>query len=199
MTDAPAFDAATPHQATTGPASLPAPETAPATVMVWDRFVRVFHWSVVVGCVANILLLEGGRTPHEIVGYAVTALVAARLVWGFTGAAHARFADFAPRPAVLIGYLQALVRGREPRWRGHNPAAAVMIFALLGVLIGLGVTGWMTTLDMFWGEEWLEALHRALADGLQIMVLIHAAAAVIESLRHRENLILAMITGEKRA
>lgn len=195
MTDAPAFDAATPHQATTGPA----PFSAPATVMVWDRFVRVFHWSVVGGCAVNILLLEGGRTPHEIVGYAVAALVAARIVWGFIGATHARFADFTPRPAVLIGYLQALVRGREPRWRGHNPAAAVMIFALLGVLIGLGVTGWMTTLDMFWGEEWLEDLHKALADGLQIMVLIHAAAAVVESLRHRENLILAMITGEKRA
>lgn len=195
MTDAPAFDAATPHQATTGPA----PSSAPATVMVWDRFVRAFHWSVVGGCAVNILLLEGGRTPHEIVGYAVAALVAARIVWGFIGATHARFADFAPRPAVLIGYLQALVRGREPRWRGHNPAAAVMIFALLGMLIGLSVTGWMTTLDMFWGEEWLEDLHKALADGLQIMVLIHAAAAVIESLRHRENLILAMITGEKRA
>lgn len=171
----------------------------PATVPVWDRFVRVFHWSVVAGCAADVLVLDGGRLPHEIVGYTVAGLVAARVAWGFAGTAHARFADFVPRPATLFAYLKALARGREPRTLGHNPAAAVMILALMAVLAALGVTGWMTTLDAFWGAEWLEELHKGLADALQLMVLVHAAAAVAESLRHRENLILAMITGRKRA
>lgn len=171
----------------------------PATILVWDRFIRVFHWSVVAGCAVNTIALEGGRLPHELVGYAVTGLVAARVVWGFAGTPHARFADFVPRPSSLLAYLQAMVRGREPRTIGHNPAAAVMILALMGVLAALGITGWMTTLDAFWGAEWLEELHEALAEGLQIMVLVHAAAAVMESLRHRENLVHAMITGRKRA
>ncbi|NYZ11971.1 cytochrome B [Azospirillum sp. RWY-5-1] len=170
----------------------------PATVPVWDRFVRVFHWSVVAGCAANSFALEGGKLPHEIVGYAVAALVAARLVWGFVGTRHARFVDFVPGPATLAAHLKALLQGREPRTRGHNPAAAVMILALMAVLAVLGVTGWMTTLDAFWGAEWLEETHELLADALQLMVLVHAAAAVLESLRHRENLVLAMITGRKR-
>lgn len=170
----------------------------PVRVRVWDRFVRVFHWGVAAGCFANILVLEGGRVPHQVVGYGVVALVVARVLWGFVGTTHARFADFVPTPATLAAYLDALRRGREPRTRGHNPAAAVMIVALLAVLAALGVTGWMTTLDAYWGAEWLEELHETLGDVLQAMVLVHVAAAVIESVRHRENLVRAMIDGWKR-
>ena len=171
----------------------------PMTVPVWDRFVRIFHWSVVCGCAANLLLLEGGRLPHELVGYAIATLLAARMAWGFLGTPHARFADFIPGPARLGHYLAALLRGREPRMLGHNPAAAVMILALMGVLSGLAITGWMTTLDAFWGAEWLEDLHEALADILRLLVLIHVAGAILASIRHRENLILSMLTGRKRA
>lgn len=180
-------------------ASIAGPTGETATVPVWDRFVRIFHWSTVAGCFANLLVLEGGRWPHEIIGYGVAALLAARVVWGFIGTKHARFADFAPTPGALLAYLKALARGREPRMPGHNPAAAAMIFTLLGLLTAIGVTGWMTTLDAFWGAEWLEELHGALANqGLPVLVAVHAAAAVIESFRHRENLILAMFTGRKR-
>lgn len=171
----------------------------PATVLVWDRFVRLFHWSVVAGCAANLFVLEGGSPPHIAVGYGVVGLVAARVVWGFVGTMHARFADFVPRPATLIAYLKALARGREPRTIGHNPAGAMMILALLAVLAGLGLTGWMSTLDAFWGEEWLTETHEALGDALLVMVMIHALAAIVESVRHRENLVLSMVTGRKRA
>jgi len=177
------------------PAGSPA---EPATVRVWDPFVRVFHWTVVAGCTADLFVLGGGRLPHTVVGYTVAALVAARVVWGLVGSRHARFADFVPGPAALRRYLTALARGREPRLLGHNPAGAVMILALLATLAGLGVTGWMTTLDAFWGAEWLEDLHETLADGLIALVAVHAAAAVIEGVRHRENLVWAMVTGRKR-
>lgn len=170
----------------------------PATVRVWDPFVRVFHWTVVAGCMADLFVLGGGRTSHNVVGYTVAGLVVARVVWGFVGTRHARFADFVPGPSGLLRYLEALARGREPRFLGHNPAAAAMILALLGTLAGLGLTGWMTTLDAFWGAEWLEELHEALANGLIALVAIHAAAAVIESVRHRENLVWAMVSGRKR-
>ena len=175
------------------------PQAGPAMVRVWDPFVRIFHWTVVGCCAADLFVLGGGRLPHTVVGYTVAALVAARVVWGFIGPRHARFAGFVPGPAALLRYLSALARGREPRLLGHNPAGAVMILALLATLAGLGVTGWMTTLDAFWGAEWLENLHGTLADGLLALVAVHAAAAVIEGARHRENLVWAMVTGRKRA
>lgn len=177
----------------------PAPANAhePACVPVWDRFVRLCHWSLVAGFCAN-WLNEGGDPPHRWIGYAAVALVLCRLVWGVIGSRHARFGDWVPSPARLRNHLALLLRGREPRYLGHNPAAAVMMLALLAMLVALGVTGWLTTTDRFFGEEWLEDLHRLLANIMLGMVVLHVAAAVFESWRHRENLILAMITGKKR-
>ncbi|WP_158043530.1 cytochrome b/b6 domain-containing protein [Skermanella pratensis] len=167
--------------------------------MVWDPVVRLFHWVVVAGCAANLFIVEDGEPAHEVIGYAVAAALAVRIVWGFVGTRHARFADFVPTPARLIRYVPLLLRGREPRQLGHNPAAAVMMITLMLLLASVSVTGWMTTLDAFWGVEWVEELHEGTADAILWLALIHAAAAIHESVRHRENLIWAMVTGRKRA
>ena len=47
-------------------------------VPVWDLFVRIFHWSLVV-CVFLNFLVEEGEAPHQWIGYAASALVAARI------------------------------------------------------------------------------------------------------------------------
>jgi cytochrome b len=171
----------------------------PETVRVWDVFQRVFHWSVVAGCCANLFILEPGSVPHQAVGFTVLGLMAARIVWGFIGTTYARFSNFVPGPTTLLRYLKALAKGREPRMLGHNPAASVMIVALIVVVSSIAITGWMSTLDAFWGIEWVSEAHETLADLLMVMVALHASAAIIESVRHRENLILSMITGRKRA
>jgi len=56
----------------------------------------------------------------------------------------------------------------------------------------------MLTLDAYFGEEWLEDLHELIANAILGLAVIHVLAAIYESMRHRENLILAMITGRKR-
>ena len=174
------------------------PLAGTATLRVWDPFVRVFHWSVVGACALDLTVLDDGKLAHRWLGYGVLVLVALRLVWGVVGTRHARFIDFVPGPRTLTVYLGAMARGREPRFVGHNPAAAVMILALMALLTTIGVTGWMQTLDAYWGVEWVEDLHEGLANLLVALVIVHVAAAVLESLRHRENLILSMITGRKR-
>lgn len=173
-------------------------ETA-RTIRVWDPVVRLFHWTIVAGFLANMTLTEEGGDAHEVVGYLVLAAIAVRLVWGFIGTRHARFRDFVPGPARLAGYLGQLLRGREPRYIGHNPAAAVMMAALLALMVFIGATGWMMTLDPWWGEEWLEEMHETAANAMLVLAGVHVLAAVLASFRHRENLVLAMITGRKRA
>lgn len=169
----------------------------PGTVRVWDPVVRLFHWTVVAGCVIN-LLFEGGNTFHRAVGYVVAAAVAVRVAWGFAGKGHARFSDFIPRPVALLGYLRLLVSRNEPRFIGHNPAGSVMILLLLGSLTAVSITGWMMGLDRFFGNETLEELHETSAMTILVLAGIHVAAVVFESARHSENLIKAMITGRKR-
>lgn len=173
--------------------------TPQRTVRVWDPVVRLFHWTVVIAVCLNLFILKPGRLYHRYVGYVVIGAVVIRLIWGFVGTRYARFSEFFPTPSRLVPYLKALVRREEPRHIGHNPAAAVMMLVLMVLLLATGITGWMTTLDAFWGEDWLEELHGGLANAIMVLALVHAAAAIVESLRHRENLVWSMVTGRKRA
>ncbi|QEP44531.1 hypothetical protein D5085_16160 [Ectothiorhodospiraceae bacterium BW-2] len=90
------------------------------------------------------------------------------------------------------------MRGSEPRYLGHNPAGAAMIVLLLLSLTGLCATGILYTTDLFWGVEWVEELHEALAHLLLGLVAVHIIGVIFTGRRHQENLPRAMITGYKR-
>lgn len=182
-------------------ASAMEPEVVPTSgqeVRVWDPVVRVFHWTVVAGCLLNLFVFEDGKAIHRNIGYAVAGVLAIRIVWGFIGTRHARFVDFVPGPAGLMRYLKALLRADEPRYVGHNPAGAVVMLGLMALLAGVSVTGWMLTLDANFGSESLEEVHEVLANAILIVAGFHAAAALFASWRHRENLVWSMVTGRKR-
>lgn len=165
---------------------------------VWDPFVRIFHWSLVSCVVLNQFILEDGKTAHEWVGYTASALVLARLVWGFIGSRHARFSDFFPTPRRLASHLSALARGEHPVYLGHNPLGALMMLTLMAIVLALGLTGWMQTTDTFFGEEWLMELHEVLANGLLLAAGLHAAAAIVMGRLERVRLVRAMVTGTKQ-
>ena len=178
-------------------ASLHRGSSTGAPVRVWDLAVRIFHWSLVTSF-AVAWLAEEGESLHEIAGYAVLGLVAFRLLWGFVGTVHARFADFVPSPSVLIGYLRAMLAGRARRHIGHNPAGGAMIVVLLVMLALASGSGWLMTTDRFWGENWLEDAHEILSELTLVLIALHVAGVLISSIAHRENLVVAMITGRKR-
>jgi cytochrome b len=168
------------------------------SVRVWDPLVRIFHWGVVSAVAAAWLLEDSGRL-HEVAGYVVLGLVAFRLAWGIVGTRHARFGDFVPTPHRLVAYLKAVAQRRAPRHLGHNPAGGAMIVALLAALLATAGSGWLMTTDAFWGREWVEELHEFLANGILVLIAGHLTGVVVSSLMHRENLVLAMVTGRKRA
>ncbi len=166
-------------------------------VRVWDPLVRLFHWTVVTG-VFVAWFTEDWRSVHKFTGYVVLGAVLVRIVWGFTGTRHARFADFVRGPREVLGYALDVLRGREPRHLGHNPLGGAMVVALLVTLLVVTVSGWMMTLDAFWGEDWVEDLHETAVNLLIFgLVPLHLAGVVFTSLRERVNLVKAMITGVK--
>lgn len=179
--------------------SLVQAKDAPAQrAPVWDPVVRIFHWTVVLGVLLDNFVLEGGKTPHRYVGYVVAAALGVRIVWGFIGSTHARFTDFLVSPRTMMSHLVAALMRRDRRYVGHNPAGAAMILALMALLAATCLTGWMQGLDTFWGVEWVQQVHAVCANLIVAMAALHVAAALAESVFHRENLILSMITGRKR-
>jgi cytochrome b len=168
-----------------------------ATIPVWDPLVRILHVTLAAGFL-GAFLIDSPRQLHETLGWVAVAAIAARVVWGFVGPRRARFADFVPTPAGFLAYARATLAGREPRYLGHNPAGGAMVVALLAVVAALGLTGWMMGLDAFWGVGWLEGLHEIVANVGFGLVVLHWLGIAWESLRHRENLAKAMITGRKR-
>jgi len=110
-------------------------------VKIWDPVVRIGHWVIVAGFFTAYVVEDEFLTLHVWAGYAVGAVVAFRLLWGFMGPTHARFRDFAYSPAVIVDYLRNLPRRKSPRYLGHSPAGGAMIFALLVCLAGTTWTG----------------------------------------------------------
>ncbi|MCC2652663.1 MAG: cytochrome [Microvirga sp.] len=174
------------------------PASAPM-VRVWDLFVRIFHWSLVFLFLVAFATGDEFERLHIAVGYAIAALIALRVAWGFVGSRHARFSDFVRPPAETLGYMRKAVRGRAPRYLGHNPAGGLMTLALLGMITSIAATGFMMTTDAFWGAEWVEDLHEGLVYVTLGLIALHVAGVLVTSYEHGENLVKAMITGRKRA
>ena len=168
------------------------------TVRVWDAFVRLFHWSLVASFGFAWLTQHSSETIHHWAGYAAAALILLRLFWGVVGTHFARFSQFVRTPGTVLAYIGAIASGREARYIGHNPAGGAMVLTLMAAMTGTALTGWMMTTDAFWGVEWVNKSHSLLANGLLLLVLVHLGGVLLASLRHRENLVRAMVTGRKR-
>lgn len=136
---------------------------------------------------------------HCWLGYVAAGVVILRVLWGFVGSRHARFSDFFPTHLRLVHYLKTLVRGQEPRMLGHNPAAAVMMLTLMALVLALGVTGFLLDTDAFFGDDLMKGIHALISNVLIGLVGLHAVAAIVESLRHGDNLVCSMIIEKKRS
>ena len=183
---------------------------APAPlVYVWDPFVRLFHWTLVVAFTVAYLTEEDLITVHVWAGYLVGALVLTRVIWGFIGSPHARFSDFLYSPGTALRYMRDLMLFRAERHLGHSPGGGYMVVLLLLFLAATVVTGLVVyggdqqagpLAGMFTEEtgEAMEEVHELIANITLALVIAHVAAVVLASFVHRENLVHAMVTGYKR-
>ncbi len=182
-----------------------------ASLPVWDRGIRLFHWTLVLAvsaaAVTGFILGKTWLRWHLIAGGTIAALLLWRVVWGTLGGPYARFAGFAYPPRTVLAYLRG---GPRLRYLGHNPLGALMVFALLLVLAAILLSGTITLggmlkqgplrafLSYATGRQTL-GIHRKLAWLLLGMIAAHIGGVAFESWRERENLVRAMLTGRKAA
>jgi len=111
------------------------------TLKVWDPFVRIGHWCLVIAFFTAYFTEDDFMTQHTWAGYIVGAVVLLRIIWGFIGSKHARFRDFIYSPKAVFGYLTGLLKRKPQHYTGHNPAGGAMVIALLLSLSATVFTG----------------------------------------------------------
>jgi hypothetical protein len=82
------------------------------------------------------------------------------------------------------------------KWGEYGRHSQIVV--LIAMIAATGATGWLMTTDAFCGSETTQAVHSVLADGVLALVGVHLGGVALASLRHRENLVRAMVVGVKR-
>jgi len=191
---------------------MPEPPAIRTTVRVWDLPTRLFHWTLAACLVGSVVSAKVGGNAmnwHFRLGYAVLALLAFRLLWGFVGGRWSRFASFVYAPATLWRYLRGQARPGERLDVGHSPLGALSVFALLALLalqVGTGLVAddeianvgplnrWVATETGLRATAWHKGWGQWLLLGL---VGLHLAAVAAYSALGR-GLIGAMVGGDKQ-
>jgi cytochrome b len=182
------------------------------TIRVWDVPVRAVHW-VQVALVATSVVtgFTGGNLlrVHRLSGYAILTLVLFRILWGFAGGYHARFASFLRGPRAVVAFVRGTLAFRRPVHVGHNPLAGWMALALLASLLVQASTGLFANDDIFFEgplagsiakdlSDRLTSFHKTNALVLLVLVGMHVGAVILHLVVERQNHLTPMITGRKR-
>lgn len=169
--------------------------TASTGVKVWDLPLRLFHWLLVGTILLAFLSAEEGSGLsqwHMASGWVAAILIGFRLLWGFIGGQHARFANFV-KPGQLMHHVSGLLRGRVEPSLGHNPLGGIATLVLLAAVAAVVWTGTGLTS----GGENGEDIHEGIANALILLIGLHIAGVIIMSRLSKDNLVKAMINGRK--
>lgn len=187
------------------------PETRVA-IKVWDLPVRLFHWALALLFVVQIVTGQmGGDTMrwHAWSGYALLVLIVFRILWGFAGGTHARFASFLAGPAATWRFAVRLFSREAVPQVGHNPLGGWMVMALIVCLLlqavsglfsndGLSVEGPLAAVVSAELSNRLSQFHRWNQNLLLALTGVHIFAVAFHWLVKRENLVGPMFSGVKQ-
>jgi cytochrome b len=184
-------------------------ESAPRIVLVWDIFIRVFHWLIVALVAAAYATWRlNWMVWHGWVGDAVLALILFRLSWGVFGGDTARFSGFLTAPRTVLVHLKHALHREPDHQVGHNPAGGWMVLLLLVLLLAETLTGVYVANDMAdegplteivpaWAANAIASAHAILWDALLAAIVLHVLAIAGFALIKGQNLLRPMITGTK--
>jgi cytochrome b len=179
-------------------------------ILVWDLPLRLFHWLLVLLVVVSVVSAQIGGNAMQVhmrSGYAVLTLILFRVLWGFLGSTHARFASFVRGPVTVFAYL----RGHgTSHYLGHNPAGAWSVVLMLAVLLAQAATGLFANDDISTEGPLARLVSKALSDRITgvhhlnanmlfALIGLHLSAIAFYFFRKRENLVKPMLTGLKES
>jgi cytochrome b len=130
---------------------------------------RVLHWALALFVILNFFFLEGGGLPHRMIGYAAFAAVLSRLA----------------------------IQKKRP---SHYNPKAVIVYGLIWLSVILqAATGFLMSLDRFWGNQTLQDTHELTANTIMLLVILHLVGVFWDAFREKRKTWMIMINGEKYA
>ena len=183
-----------------------------AQVKVWDVPVRLFHWLLVLLFAFSFFTGKAGSEWtewHMRSGYTILGLLLFRVMWGFAGSTHARFASFLAGPAACLEFAKKLLTRAPAPYAGHNPLGGWMVLVLLLALLFQTGTGLFANDDVLSEGPLAALVSKATSDQLTtyhswnvnlllLLVGLHVIAVLYHAGFMKENLIGAMFTGVKQ-
>ncbi len=169
---------------------------------IWSVFVRASHWLLVAAFTVAFLThdSEWTRLTHVNAGYVAGILLLVRIVWGFMASGYANFATFPFNPRAGFRYAVQALSGHAKRYIGHNPAGSLVIYCMLATGLLTVISGLLVYNDAEFNisGEYLDTLHGVCSWAWLVLVVSHVLGVIFESILHRENLVMSMITGYKK-
>lgn len=181
--------------------------------LVWDLPVRIFHWTLVLLVIAQaVTATMGGNAMeyHALGGYAILTLVLFRILWGFVGGTHARFAGFVHGPVATLRYATSLFSSNAVNYHGHNPLGGWSVLLMLASMLVQATTGLFANDDVMMegplakhvsgrASEIATAIHDVNAVVLLTLIALHLLAVLFYLFGKKQNLIGPMFSGRKPA
>jgi cytochrome b len=166
-------------------------------ILIWDIPARLVHWAfsaALTGATAIGFLLDKEQPLfqlHMLFGIIAVFMLMVRMVMGLVGSRYSRFTSFPVHPRELASYLTSAIVSKTKLYAGNNPGSALAAGLMFLLVPALFVSG------IGYGGESMEELHEVLAWALLTVMVIHLMGLAWHTLRHRENIALAMVTGKK--
>ena len=179
-------------------------------VKVWDGWVRMNHWLILVLMLVSFGTARAHRMDwHMLSGYAILTLLLFRLLWGLFGSDTARFSRFLAWPGAAFRHLGKMGRREPDAEVGHNAAGGWMVLLLLGLLLTQATTGLFTYDQIFtrgplsrrapeWAVDLASSIHIQNFYWLLGAVALHVIAVGVYFVAKSHDLLGPMIHGVKK-
>ncbi len=190
---------------------------------VWDPFVRIGHWLMVL-CFAALYFPVDRFPLHAYAATVIMGVMAFRVFWGFFGPHAVRFSTFLTGPKKTIRYGRDAIFGQPQQTISHNPLGGWMIVWLIISMLIAGLLGMMlysagqelgpfgNTVPADWEGDWftiaigsreisigLKDLHQWAGNFAASLVTLHLVGNLWTTAVHQSNPVVGMITGIKDA
>lgn len=178
---------------------------------VWDVWVRLVHWSIVLLLPVLYFSAKADRWDiHVRAGSIMLALILFRIAWGVVGSHTALFRNFLQSPLEALRHLSHLRRRPAAVEIGHNAAGGWMVLVMLLLLLTQATTGLFANHEVGFDYAQHGPLALSVSDAnsqlatdihLRVFWLILASAVlhILAIIAYRvlrgQNLVAPMLTG----